>query len=531
MKLDKKYKINLEFKILLVLLIIIFSTASWWKTLDWSGGHGDSAFVVELYNNISNTGKPTSSLMSSIDSVLNTVVISPAEKLCKLPLANVADKDFNYFKKWHTYLILYVLAPLAWFFSPVGVLSSLTILSFFSLILIIYIAARRRGLPILQTVLISLSILVHPAWSYAIQGQLYVDRLFLGPTLLLIFLLNDFNNSRRFIFTFGLLATLVSDRTGLIAGGIMIGHEILNRVRGKEMNIFNIKAGLLFCAISIYLMKYVVEHPHYGSFSSSLSPDQIIKNLADPIFSSNLKYFSFINLLVFGSIAIFSPKYFILSLCLMIPNIFGNLGGAEKTGFYAHYHTLYFPTLIWAFMDGYVNLYKKLKDLAGEFKTKLILSLTSSLIIFIICGTTSLSGAPFSYIKGDFFDEAIFTIPKNFVSYNWGDKKKSLNKFVEIKNLVPKGARILTTEPFMTHFVLDYELYFFPIGLENAEYVLLPYTKSALNEYSYFGATTYLGADEANKINICLKERMRMLSFNVDNPIIFDDMALLKRIN
>jgi hypothetical protein len=43
---------------------------------------------------------------------------------------------------------------------------------------------------------------------------------------------------------------------------------------------------------------------------------------------------------------------------MMVPNIIGNIGGAEKYGFLTHYHTLYFPFLIFASIMGYIQLIK-----------------------------------------------------------------------------------------------------------------------------------------------------------------------------
>lgn len=520
---------NPEFKILAIIFIILLAITSWWKVRQWHEGNGDSAFIVQLSNNIAATGKPTSELMASIDIVLKSIVSAPAEILCAMPLTAPLDKNFNYFKKWHTYLILYVLAPINMFVSSVITLSSLTILSFLSLLLIAYVAARKRGLPIVFSAMITLIISTHPAWSQAILGQLYIDRFFIGLGFLLIFLLNDFSKSRKLILAVGIAATLVSDRTGLIAGAILIAHEAFEKLKGKKISIFNLTLGFACCLFSVYLMKFVVEHPSYGGFASSLTPQSIIQNFSNPVFANNFIYFVIINLIIFGSIAAFSPKYFLIAIGLMLPNLFGDIGGAEKIGFSTHYHTLYLPALAWATMEGFTIIYYKFQNKKHSKIFNKILLCFSVAVVIILSGATSLGGIPYLFTKDSFFDEAPLIIAKDLLSFINGPKKHALDRFKEIKNIIPKHSKIATTEPYMTYFVMDYDLTFFPIGLADADSILLPYKKELNGEFTYFGATTYLGPEESNKINACLKERLKLLKFNVDSPLIFGDLALLQK--
>ena len=413
--------------------------------------------------------------------------------------------------------------------SPVTTLSTLTILSFLSLLFMAFVAARKRGLPIVYSALVTIIIATNPAWSQAIQGQLYIDRFFLGLAFLLIFLLKDFSKSRRLIVAVGILATLISDRTGLIAGAILIAHEAFEKLEGKKINIFNLTFGFACCLFSVYLMKFVVEHPSYGGFASAFTPHSIIQNLSNPVFATNFLYFASINLIIFGLIAAFSPKYFILAIGLMLPNLFGDIGGAEKIGFSTHYHTLYLPALAWATMEGFTVIYYKLQNRKqSQIFNKILLCFSVAYIIFL-AGATSLGGIPYLFTKNAFSDEAPFIIAKDVISFAAGPKKHALDRFKEMKNIIPKHSKISTTEPYMTHFVMDYDLTFFPVGLADADHILLPYAQELNGEYTYFGATTYLGPEESKKINICLKERLKLLKFNVDSPLIFGDLALLQK--
>lgn len=528
MKTSKLTKV--EIKILAFIFIFLLAITSWWKVRLWhEGGYGDNAFVVQLSHNIAVTGKPTSELMASIDIVLKSIVTAPAEIQCAMPLTSPADKNFNYFKKWHTYLILYVLAPINLVLSSEITLSFLTILSFLSLLLMAYVAARRRGLPIEFSAMIILIIATHPAWSQSIQGQLYIDRFFLGLAFLLIYLLNDFSKSRKLILLVTVLTTLISDRTGLIAGAILIAHEIFEKLRGSKISRFNLTLGFASCLFSVYLMKFVVEHPAYGGFASAFTPHSIMQNLSNPVFATNLIYFAIISLIIFGSIAVFSPRYFLLAIFLMLPNLFGDIGGAEKIGFSTHYHTLYLPALAWATMEGFTAIYYKFQGRKNSNIFNKILLCFSVAVVIILAGATSLGGIPYLFTKDAFLDEAPIIIAKDIFSYKYGPKKYARERFKSMKKIMPKHSKIATTEPYMTHFVIDYDLTLFPIGLADADYILLPYVKEPNGEYTYFGAATYLGPEESKKINACLKERLKLINFNVDSPLIFEDLALLQK--
>jgi hypothetical protein len=56
-------------------------------------------------------------------------------------------------------------------------------------------------------------------------------------------------------------------------------------------------------------------------------------------------------------VALFDVRAALIALFLMLPNIVGTLGGAEKVGWSTHYQDEYLPALIWAALLGFVKAY------------------------------------------------------------------------------------------------------------------------------------------------------------------------------
>ena len=70
-------------------------------------------------------------------------------------------------------------------------------------------------------------------------------------------------------------------------------------------------------------------------------------NLLNNAISDKASIYLFINLVYLGILAIAVPFNFLLVILFLLPNLFVNLGGAEKTGWSTHYHVNYFIPLIW----------------------------------------------------------------------------------------------------------------------------------------------------------------------------------------
>jgi hypothetical protein len=508
--------------------ISIFST---WKILQLNEGYGDSAFVIQLSNNIAQSARPVTQLMASIDVVLNKIVVAPAEKLCEMPL-KIPEKSnkFNYFRKWHTYAILFVIAPLNLLFSSQILLPILTVISFFFLLGMVYWISRKKNIPVYASLLITLFIAIHPAWSIAIKGQIYIDRFFIGLAFLFIYLLNEYNSKTKLLYIVGFLITSITDRTGLLLGCIVFAHEFFSYLTTKQLNKKNLWLGFIYTFISFYLMKFYVQHPHYSSFASGFTLDGLKANLAYPNFLSNMIYFIVLNIGIYGLIGVFSIRYFLISLMLMIPNIFGNIGGAEKTGFFAHYHSFYLPVLAWAVMDGFSNIYNyqfKIESLSSRIRPALCI-LTLFLTI-LVSGSMGTPKQMFTFTKADFLEEGLiagFTDLNLFVN---GYKKDFHKVFSDLNNTLPPNSTIATVETMMPHFINTHQVFFYPVGIADVQNILIPYTEDSQGNITYSGSPSYLGPAEELKINACLKKKMEGFGFDVNHPTKLNGYALIKR--
>ena len=108
-------------------------------------------------------------------------------------------------------------------------------------------------------------------------------------------------------------------------------------------------------------------------------------------------------------------------------------------------------------------------------------------------------------------------------------------------NGVEKGSLISTFEGAFPALFNDFQLMYYPAGLNKVEYLLLQrgmqesnanITKSERIHRSYTGAISYHGQEDLSKMNYCLIQKAASLGFDTLNPI---DLGygywLIKKLN
>jgi hypothetical protein len=198
---------------------------------------------------------------------------------------------------------------------------------------------------------------------------------------------------------------------------------------------------------------------------------------------------------------------------MLVPNIFGNIGGAEKTNFYTHYHILYYPFLIYPFLLGLTEFLK------SSHSKKIRCSL-ATVMIFIIIMYNGLSIRPDQSISISIKD-------KNSYLFTFYHIKRSQSSFSRIQKILENhlttSTLISSVEAGQAYLYKYRNLSFYPLNLVNSDYLLV--IKGHDNFKGYYG---YNGVEEQRKTDNCLNE---LIATNYDlNNIIFlnPDLLLLK---
>ena len=502
---------------LLISGLLLFVYAKYQLGL-WITCCADNAFIAQLSRNIAARGVPMSQVAQAVTEAFDSILTVPAAQLCSEPLTLANSGEFNYFR-WHTYWVLYLLAPIHWLIDPEFTLPFLMASGFVFVPIAAYKILRRENVPVGASALSAWLLMLHPAWTVALQGQVYVDRLFVPLGFAFLMALHYRPNNLLLITGIGTLLALLTDRTGLIAGAILGGHSVLSYRRGRAVPWSKLILAMALGLFSFAVIKLYIQHPHYDGFSKTMLPASFAKNLvSNDAFRSKLFSFLAINILIFGPFAALAPKYFLLSIALMAPNILGNIGGAEKTGFATHYHSLYYPVLAFAMVLGCLRLWR----ISARRRYMFAIATVTGAFLALGLNHETWDDVRLSYRR---VSSAPFFLPWRQALQRDPDRTQAMRG---LRAEIPPGSRVTTPESFMPALSSHSAVHYFPLALEDADIAVLPITRGPDGKVQYNGVTTYLGTDEETRIRACLFDRMRLIGYDFENARISHNFAIVK---
>jgi len=515
-------------RVIVFLLFAIFSALFCNFQLVTVGSHHlDSAFLMETLTSIKTTGIPTTYVVQSFSEAMSTFT-QLAEKLCQSELIPSA-LSINMLDI-HAYFFLYPLAMLTWLFPPHVIIAVANGLGFSSVIFIVYWVIRRKGVPILGAIAFCLLVMAHPAWSHASLGDFYVDRFFMPLGLLYAALLHDAiiqqkNISRNYlllIISIGLFAASTTERGTMmivlftIASLALYRKKIIDRGMKASLIIFSLT---LLVYLFLYLKLLHIYHAGAIELSTLLQGmPSFFENLHSPAFAAQVQEFLVINVLLFGIFSLFEWRLAVIAFIALLPNLLTLIGGSVKNGWATHYHSMYFPFLVLASAIGFSRLW----ILLGSMKYRMILV---GLLLALIPAISK-------YSPG--YGGQIGAVTRLYDFYANGYQlyeKQQAARLQQIAAAVPLGAKVTTLEVFMSTLYRDRSIYFYPVGIDVADYAVLTQVIEADGSLYYTGAVSYL-VGETPKVDACLNDRLKKAGYNVEHPLVLlGNLAVLERKN
>ncbi len=525
-----------EVLIALVIFVLLCALVTSVKMHRLDGLEGDTATALQATDNIAHRGVAASqeaanSLAFITESGLGNMT---ADQVAKDPLTPPpAGKEAN-IMAYHTYYILYLVAPLVWLFPVKLVLFSLWTLCFFGLVALAYLGLRQRNVPVTGASLFCLLIVSHPAWSESLlDGQFYVDRFFVFTGFLLMYLASRQNVSRVWLVVAGVLCLLVNERGALTAGAFLLLYVLLYWTRPGIDRIFKLALGFVLLAYGAIAIKLVLTNGFYSSFMPT-SIAQVTANFQQPVFAHNAELLIFVNL-PFILLALFEWRAAVIGIVLLSPNVLGSIGGAEKIGWVTHYHSYYFPVLVWAAMLGYAAAYRKAAAVtrvrpifaaAAVCAMPVVLALYLSMLDPYTAPGPNLSTAT---ISNQFFFK-INRLAANYLGAgSLGATQQAAGE--RLRKAVPPGSVVTAPEGAMTPLYEHRTIRFFPMGLDTADYAVLAFTPTPQG-ITYSGDVSYLGPEEARKVDRVIIERMKKDRYDFRHEILIPEisLAVVKRL-
>jgi hypothetical protein len=208
----------------------------------------------------------------------------------------------------------------------------------------------------------------------------------------------------------------------------------------------------------------------------------------------------------------------------MVPNIFGSIGGAEKTGWSTHYQDTYMPALVWAALLGYCTLFRKVLVRSRPW---VVYAGTATLIAFLSLIDPYTGTFAVSNIENTFE----FWFPREAQSYFIPGPLQAAAIGPQLRNVVPEGSIVTTIEQGMPFLYHNRTIEFFPVAVDTADFAVVVLAATVQGQNSYVGAVDFLGADETKRVDQALMQRMRRDGYDLEHPILVvpGGIAVLQR--
>ena len=516
-----------QFETVFALLTIIFLTVllTYIRVNSGVGFAGDTGQFYMILENI-HAGKGTLNqiLPSENEYFFRQFLLSQdATKLCKMAWESphFEAADYDHFK-FHLYSIYYPASLCLYFFSTPYVVNGLNIFAFLLFLFIAYKISQKSEIPIFISIFTVIVISLHPAWSWSIMGQPYPDRLFLPLGLLLCYYTDDRGKLLNAMLAVLVLSALIVEKVAVYTGVFLIAYSILHysNYRDKRAIIWRVFAGISALIFFYLVTSFFLVNPYYSGSNIPRTPAALISILSDERFFNGIKSLLWVNAPLLLPALILKPRLFLIAFVMVIPNIFGTVGGAEKTGFLTHYHTLYFPFVVYAFIKGTGEFYRRISPIKAICIFGSYIFLTAS--FYLLLGfddkqNIKLTRSP----TANFYATSFYNMSKNMTSY------KNITNLVESNMTL--NAKISTIEAGWPYLYKFQSLSIYPFDFEKVDFLFVGYEKVA-NQFYYYGYNGYLGSRHMRIVNDCLNSRIVRAGYDVDNPIILSlSLAILKK--
>jgi hypothetical protein len=481
---------NVYLWFLLIFLVITIANGMKFRLLSQAT---DSAGFLELVKKpFPNLTLENSALASHGLGLMNTVGYNVNE-ICSF-IASYEPQNVSHWP-YHPYLFSIVLGGIAKLpgLNPTMVSTSSIAFSYVLGFFILYLFLRRRNIGQLPILIWLSFLMISPPVFESLRGQLYFDRIFMGPgiglvigTMLLYSNLED-KIGKRLIHFSVLISVLISDRSSLSAAIILIVLPLSLAISKRNMlsSIPFLKRTLPygFLAFCWYLIwTKFINKPFYSSQSNIVdlfSPKNLL-NSWERLSGYQLSIFLiFIGTILFLIlISITNARSVPLLVLALLPSLIIDVGGAQLSGYITHYHQLYLPILLSLATIGFVKVLQNVKISLNfrNFLTMNALGLSMILTIAFWISNPSYGGSVTTF-AGKITQAYGFLSTDEEVMLSSESQLMPLNEMLSSHDILS----ISTLESLMPFIVEtnSYTISYFPAGVGKADAVLLNYDQGA----------------------------------------------------
>ena len=515
-----------EYLVVLAIGLVFFVVMTKLKVTRIDEFHEDTAVMFQTTENIAARGAPLSQVFQSNQLILEGILTEPAARIAVDPLSPPPVFEENLLQ-FHKYLILYVLAAFATFVPASTVLMAAYVLSFAGCILLAYSLLRIKALPIVAAGLFCLLLVSHPVWSAGLlSGQFYPDRLFILAGFIFMNVVSRVKPSKGLLIAAAVLCALINEQSAFMAGVFVLAYTAVYWKKVSEERYLRLGLGAaLFVYGTIVVNFFLVSNKHeYSSFLPH-NLGQIIGAFQNPVFAHNAAWLILINL-PFLLIALFEWRAAVVAAIMMLPNVFGNIGGAEKTGWSTHYHSYYLPALFWAALLGYEAAYRK----APIPKWRAAFYIATAALVLVLNSVDPDSVASPKAGLSNISHNFLFSFKEQAEAYLGSGRPRFDLAADQIRRIVPEKSVVTSVESGMPILYHNRTMWFYPIGVDRADYAVINGANGA-EGVTFGGAINFLGPEETAKVNQIVLDRMKKDGYDFKHATFIPlfGLAVVKR--
>jgi hypothetical protein len=494
--------------------------------------HLDSVFLFESIESISQGYEPVSRTVATWPEALRLFSV-PAADVCAAPLAATEIAPYNVFDN-HAYVNLYPLGLISSAIGPEVTLAIVNALAHVLLLFLPYVFLRRRGAPWLAALGFATCVALYAGWSYSAGGEYYLDRLYMPLALAAAYLGHrlfiDGEESPRILVLFLLCAFAAAastERAALMMSGLLAFFVVLqprsSRVSNYTTAVVSMSALALIGYVFVYFKWVFVGIEGGGDIIANAMA--ILRAPLERMSDAKWVAFGLVNLSL-AAFALFAGwRHVLLLVGSMLPNFLVSTGGAEISGWATHYHTMYIPFLIFVASVGYARVASWLSRPAKYAFALSALGLTFAWTTMLDPATGMFGKPSLTAIRQGIVGRVTTYYLKPAESHD----RAAAAAARSLDELVPKNVRVSAIEGAMPALYRGRHVLYYPIGLNEVDYVVISGSVKEGDVTGLSGAVSYLGPSEAEALNRCLAERLKRSGFRLAGTVASIGLVVLQR--
>lgn len=471
--------------------------------------HLDSVFLFEATDSILDNGRPESRSIASWPNALRSYA-QPAAELCVARLQDPTTAPYNVMDN-HAYLGLYPLALLSAALGSEWIYALLTAAAHVLIALLAYRFLRRQQVGVGPSLLFVAVIVAYPALARSLEGDYYLDRLYMPLALGALYTLHGLANATertgetRRLFVLCVLvvgAAMMTERAAIMMVGALAYFAAMYPAIRRSPRALTVSATLVLCLL-VYLAVYFQQF-YVGIESGGNLGKGLLKTLHAPLAHLGLPgmpAFFAVNTLMLFLAAWGGPRALLLAAGAMLPNLLISVGGAELNGWTTHYHVMYVPFLVFAASLGWMRLARS----AGSSWRLAALAAVAWILAAVIDPASAQREPAFTTLRSGLLGK----VHRFYLHPAGSYEKTAARQILGLRKMIPPGARVSTIPQATAALYRKRALLLYPIGMDDADYLVVSDQSGGQGEPLIGGATSYLGAAEQQALNACLANRVR----------------------